>query len=98
MLSQRSLNLVQSWALYYWVLMTRRTEIEDKLAELEHQTFNLFPERYDQLYRDTPPSPEGESVSEVADLDIWFEGLANQRGMTGQEAREVMGDADRWLA
>lgn len=32
--------------------MERRNQLDDKMAELEMQTWNLFPERWGQLYRE----------------------------------------------
>lgn len=52
LLTRPSLNQVQTWALQYWIYMERRGQLDDKQAELELQTWNLFPERWGQLYRD----------------------------------------------
>ena len=51
LLHQTELSKAQFWALLYWVYLKRRTEREDKHAELIQQTFNLNPERWEQLYR-----------------------------------------------
>ena len=84
----------------YWVYMERRTQITDKKAELEHQCFNLFPERWGALYRDQilPPgvnspgdtgmafggAPEA-PVTATDDLDAWYEGREATRRMSGAE-------------
>lgn len=63
--------------------MARRVQIEDKHAELELQTFNLFPERWGQVYReamlpglgngqkpgDIGTAFDGEAEIPVTDLD-----------------------------
>lgn len=75
LLKQRSLNYYQHWALLYWAYMDRRTKVEDKNAELEQQTFNLFPERWADLYRDQllgalgVANEEGEIPLSEDDLD-----------------------------
>jgi len=88
LLSQRSLNYFQQWALMYWVYMDRRTVMEDRQAELETQTFNLFPERWSQLYQDkTLGELAGlmgeDSESPVTDLDAldkWYEEMVASGG------------------
>ena len=51
LLRQKNLNYFQHWALLYWIYLTRRVQLEDMRAELIQQTFNLFPERWGELYR-----------------------------------------------
>ena len=52
LLHQKELSKAQFWALLYWVYLKRRTEREDKHAELIEQTFNLNPPRWIELYRE----------------------------------------------
>lgn len=88
MLTQRSLNYFQQWALMYWLYLDRRTALEDRQAELESQTFNLFPERWGQLYQDKTLASlalneEGETETVVTDidaLDAWYEQMVAQGG------------------
>ena len=93
LLNQRSLNPVQEWALKYWIYLDRRVYMDDKQAELEHQCFNLSPERWGALYRDQmlpgaigignePEIP----VTDPRDLDAFYESLNSPRTMTGAEA------------
>ena len=96
LLSRPSLNPIQQWALQYWVYLDRRTGLDDKQTELEHQCFNLFPERWGQLYRDQmlPALPTGDlgtafggepelPVTDPNDLNAWYENIESSRGMTG---------------
>jgi len=81
--------------------MDRRTQLDDMQAELEHQCFNLFPERWGSLYREqmlpgvsssdgTPVSVSSASdeipVTDPADLDAWYENLERQRRISGAQA------------
>lgn len=102
MLTQRSLNYFQQWALMYWVYLNRRTELEDRQAELETQTFNLFPERWSQLYQDktlaaiASMSEDTEvPVTDLDALDQWYEQMVAQGGTqvaSGSLGREEWGD------
>lgn len=75
MLNKPSLNPVQDWALQYWIHMDRRVYIEDKHAELELQTFNLFPERWGEVYReDMLPGLGG--GQKAGDIGVAFDGEA----------------------
>jgi len=78
--------------------MDRRTQLDDMNAELEHQCFNLFPERWGALYREQMlpgvAGPKGVSVSSAADeipvtdpdeLDSWYENLERQRRISGAD-------------
>lgn len=80
----------------------RRTFLEDKRDELEHQTYNLFPERWDDLYREQffpgtrrAPGDYGQAfengeaeipVTDTNDLDRWLNTLGQRRGITGEQA------------
>jgi hypothetical protein len=94
------LNPIQNWALQYWLYMERRIKLDDKQAELEFQCFHLNPERYDFLYVTPKTGDMGSAfgnepelpITDPADLDHWFENLANQRGMSGAEAERLLGN------
>ena len=94
-MSRPSLNPIQHWALQYWFYLHRRKYIEDADKELEAFCSVMWPERWKQLYgEDKPPVFDGEEqipITDPADLDEWFNNLANQRGMSGAEAAEVLG-------
>lgn len=83
----------------YWVYLDRRTTLEDWQAELETQTFNLFPERWTQLYQDKTlseiaSSGEGEApVTDLDALDQWYEQMVAQGGMQRTAGAQ---DADDW--
>jgi hypothetical protein len=64
------LNPIQTWALGYSLVMSRRTLVEDKKAELEMQTFNLFPERWMEVYEQR----QGYSSNAPGDLGVAFGG------------------------
>lgn len=52
LLTQKSLNFFQQWALLYHMYLQRRIEMEDIDAQMERQTLNLNPEQWVRLYRD----------------------------------------------
>ena len=65
--------------------MDRRQAVEDRQAELMQQTFNLFPERWDELYREDvlgaelgAYAPEEEIPLTESDLDQMDAFLARQ--------------------
>lgn len=100
-LRRRALNLVQYWALKYWINMTRRNQAEDALAVVEMQTFSLVSEeRWRALYGNKDAlGPNGgideagqvwRPVTDPRDLDKWFDSLAGQRGMTGEQAARML--------
>jgi hypothetical protein len=87
LLKQHSLNFYQKWALLYWVYMVRREQLEDKESELERQTFNLYPQRWNELYRDQMlaemglPNEHGEiplMEDDLDELDRFMEQLERQ--------------------
>lgn len=81
--------------------MDRRTQLDDKKAELEHQCFNLFPERWGTLYRDqllpgvagatTSTEADEIPVTDPNDLDAWYENLERQRRISGADAAAAGG-------
>ena len=88
--------------------MDRRTQLDDKKAELEHQCYNLFPERWGTLYREqvlpgVPNAAVSSTADEIpvtdpADLDAWYENLERQRRISGADAAayedSILGIAD----
>jgi hypothetical protein len=93
-LNRPSLNPIQLYALQYWLIMERRGAVEDADRALEAHCSVMWPERWDQIYnKASVNAAQGMAddevpVTDAADLDRWFEGLANQRGMTGAEAEQ----------
>lgn len=98
-MNKPSLNVIQHWALGYWIEMDRRISIEDKHDELEIQTFNLFPERWGDLYRERllpgvpgdvgnafGPGEKEIPVTDIDDINKWYDGLDRSRGITGEQA------------
>lgn len=51
LLTQKSLNYFQHWALLYYVYLERRIKMEDTDSLLERQALNLNPEMWVKLYR-----------------------------------------------
>lgn len=105
LLKQRSLNYFQHWALVYWAYMDRRDRIEDKNAELEQQTFNLMPERWVELYRDSLlgalgiANEEGEvplTEDDLDDLDKFMERLEKNNRFTMTGAETASDFRDEW--
>lgn len=87
----------------YSIYLNRRTELEDRQAELETQTFNLFPERWGQLYQDKTLSALGEfsgedfesPVTDLDALDQWYEQMVATGGKQfakGSAGRDEWGD------
>ena len=88
--------------------MERRTRWEDTHAQLEQQTFNLFPERWSELYKDELlaelglPNEEGEiplQEDDLAALDQFMEKI--ERGgtfsMSGGQTADVREEWGRWV-
>lgn len=77
----------------YWLDMSRRDYVDDEEAKLRQQTYNLFPERWKQLYEEQPNIgidglPEI-PITDPRQLDHWFNHLAGQQGMTGAQAERA---------
>lgn len=104
MLAQHSLNYFQQWALMYWVYLDRRTALEDRQAELETQTFNLFPERWNQLYQDKAladiagmSGAEAEApVTDLDALDRWYEEMVASGGQQITKGTAAQDEWGRW--
>ena len=82
LLTQKSLNPFQQWALMYHYSMVRRQEMDDLDAELERQCFNLAPERWVQVYKDRIEyeyeDESGETNIGIDDLDELDRFMAQQ--------------------
>lgn len=88
LLTQKNVSYFQNWALLYWMYIQRRTAMEDTRAELVQQTFNLFPERWNELYRTEVMEklglsdsmiPEGEPVDDLNEIDAYLSRLEGKR-------------------
>lgn len=86
----------------YWLYLDRRTALEDRQAELENQTFNLFPERWSQLYQDKTlaalaSDDDLESpVTDIDALDQWYEQMVAQGGKQFMKSGSVSDDWGEW--
>jgi hypothetical protein len=103
LIHQRELSHFQNWALLYWVYLDRRTQNETLRSELEVQTFNLFPDRWIEVYKGRcdsilTPEPSEDAEIPVDDIDLihsWYEAVDQKRTMNG--AGEVAGpQAPQW--
>lgn len=90
LLHQRDLNHFQHWALMYWVYLDRRTDNETRRDQLELECFNMFPDRWAEIYKDQPGSllaPPEESqeipVDDIDEINRWYESRERSRIMTG---------------
>lgn len=90
-LSQKNLNPFQHWALLYWLYLNRRTEVEDIQAELIQQTYNLFPERWGDLYRShvlnelgiADEAAEDVVVDDLDELNKFYEQMEKKQWIRG---------------
>jgi len=81
--------------------MDRRTQVDDKQAELEIHLQHMWPERWQQLYG-TPAGDYGSAfdgeqeipITDPDDLDRWFQGLDGARSMSSGEFTELLGWSD----
>lgn len=89
---------MQQWALQYWIYLDRRTQVDDKKAELELSCYNVNYERWQQLYQNTSSGGDwgrafdGEDelpITDPADLTEWYNNLDRQRGMSGAEVARI---------
>ena len=102
-LRRAALNLVQSWALEYYINMIRREHVDDEVAKLEMQCRDLGGhERWEALYGHKHLA-EGEHnidgqvwrpVTDPRDLDKWVDSLAAERGMTGAQAERIFNNGN----
>jgi hypothetical protein len=107
LLKRQSLNFYQKWALLYWIYMVRREQIEDTEAMLERQTFNLFPQRWNDLYRDQllagvgMANEDGEiplREDDLDELDKFMEQLERQSkfSMSGADTPNDFHREEKW--
>jgi len=96
LLHQPELNRFQYWALLYWIGMQRRMSREDRDAMLEIQTYNLFPERWEQLYSGqvfsvmAPPKvDEEEDVTDPEEIIRFFDNPENTMVMSGADVPDT---------
>lgn len=96
LLTHPSLNVIQMWALQYFLYMERRIQVDDTMSSLEVQCYNLNLERWQQLYQNQGPdwgqAFDGEAelpITDPTDLDSWYANLERPRGMTGAETARV---------
>lgn len=73
--------------------MQRRDFVKNEEDKLRLQTYNLFPERWKQLYEERPNVgidglPET-PITDPRQLDHWFNQLAAQQGMTGAQVERA---------
>ena len=83
----------------YWLGLDRRTQIKDRASGLERQCFDLFPERWAELYRKDVigiPNPESAAPDEIpitdpARFDDWFRSISARRATSGADVESPMG-------
>lgn len=107
LLSQKSISKFQRYAADYWLRMDRRIVIQDIEDTLQRQTWYLSPDRYHDLFLagefPTEVTLEGEVVeeevvSDIDEIDRYFEELDNKRTMTGAQLFEYLEpDEDGWV-
>lgn len=88
LLTRPSLNMVQDWALRYYLEMSRRTFIEDKEAELERQLLNVNPEGWERAYGHEYIEEPEYPITNPRDLDRWVASLNKTKVMSGAEAAD----------
>lgn len=104
-LRTKALNVVQHWALEYYLNMVRRVHVEDELAVVEQQTYSMSGyERWQQIYgqkqleeqmaQQGPDEQAWRPVTDPRELDKWYDSLAAQRGMTEPQAARIFGHAE----
>lgn len=86
-LTRPSLNMVQDWALRYFLDMQRRSFIEDKEAELDRQLLYANPEAWERVHAaDALPEQEPETpVTDLSDLDKWVQNMNTSRTVSGAD-------------
>jgi len=107
LLSQESLNRFQYKAANYWLRMDRRIAVRDIEDTLQRETWYLLPARYEELFLAgeiaTEMTLEGELVEEevvtdIDEIDRYFEELDNKRSMSGAELFQYLEpDEEGWV-
>jgi hypothetical protein len=89
--------------------MDRRIAVRDVEDTLQRQTWFLNPDRYDSLFFAGLIGPpveeripiEGEEidqpVTDIDDIDAYFESLEKTRSVTGAQVIQTLGDNDGWV-
>lgn len=107
LLSQKNPNKWQYFAASYWLRMDRRIEVRDIEDTLQRETWYLAPARYEELFLAgeirTEQTLEGEVleeevVTDIDEIDRYFDELDEKRNMTGAELfRFLDEDEDGWV-
>lgn len=85
LLTRPSLNLVQDWALRYYLDMQRRMFLEDKEAELERQLLNVNPEGWERAYGHEYVEEPEYPITDPRQLDRWVANLDKSKAMSGAD-------------
>jgi hypothetical protein len=104
LLSEKSLNKFQYYAMSYWLGMDRRDKVRDINETLEKQVWYLDPERFDELFMVPTFDADGqvyiggqpteEVVQDIDEIDKYFDSLDEKKSMTGAQLFRYLGDAD----
>jgi len=101
LLSHPELNFFQYWALTYWIGFSRRQARKDRDTMLEIQCYNLFPDRWQQLYQGkiisqlAPPPPEiPVTEDDLDEIARWIDNMNAPRMMSGAECPDDLGAAE----
>lgn len=87
-LTRPSLNLVQDWALRYFLEMDRREFLEDKEAELDRHLLNVNPEAWKKVREEEELQRQLEEEIPLSDpraLDRWVANLGKPKTMNAGE-------------
>jgi hypothetical protein len=94
LLTRPSLNLIQDWALSYYLRMQRRIFVEDKEAELERQLLHINPEAWERAYGQEHMEEPEYPITDPRALDRWVANLNKTKTINGAE----VADAPFWSA
>ena len=94
---QPELNQFQQFALLYWIYLSKRQANESMRDHLEIQCFNLFFDRWKEVYSgrsdsilDRPEADEeGEPVLDLDEIEAFYSNLDRTRIMSGAEAMDT---------
>lgn len=82
--------------------MDRRVQLDDMRVELEQQTFNLYPERWERVYLGGQVNSDGEEeelVTSIDEMDAFIaqmEQMDDPRWMSGAEVNRYVNNGD-WI-
>lgn len=102
------MNTYQKFALQYQIRRRREQLVVDIDETLQKQTYYQHPDRYRDLFFEPygesgiePLTLGGRPVEEVVDdldeVDAYFDGLDDQRMVTGEEVFDVLSDDGGWI-